>query len=99
MVSFNDDFCNSVSLLTELVQTEGSSEVYPTSSAMPEPDRELLCSTFSPEGRLFQVEYSLEAIKLGSTAIGVSAFSDEMCCDNGGIQRKLRKECGAGKQW
>jgi 20S proteasome subunit alpha 5 len=29
------------------------------------------CSTFSPEGRLFQVEYSLEAIKLGSTAIGV----------------------------
>lgn len=28
-------------------------------------------SIFSPEGRLFQVEYSLEAIKLGSTAIGV----------------------------
>lgn len=28
-------------------------------------------STFSPEGRLFQVEYSLEAIKLGTTAIGV----------------------------
>ena len=29
-------------------------------------------STFSPEGRLFQVEYPLEAIKLGSTAIGVA---------------------------
>lgn len=31
-------------------------------------------STFSPEGRLFQVEYSLEAIKLGSTAIGVGIY-------------------------
>lgn len=33
---------------------------------------------FSPDGRLFQVEYAIEAVKRGTTAIGIK--SSEGCC-------------------
>lgn len=42
-------------------------------------------NTFSPEGRLFQVEYSLEAIKLGSTAIGVTTSSGTIL----GVEKRI----------
>jgi 20S proteasome alpha/beta subunit len=37
-------------------------------------------NTFSPEGRLFQVEYAIEAIKLGSTAIGLQTNEGCILC-------------------
>lgn len=41
-------------------------------------------NTFSPEGRLFQVEYAIEAIKLGSTSVGL--------CVNDGIILAVEKK-------
>ncbi|XP_063931596.1 uncharacterized protein LOC135143630 [Zophobas morio] len=37
-------------------------------------------NTFSPEGRLFQVEYAIEAIKLGTTAIGIKTTEGVLLC-------------------
>lgn len=30
-------------------------------------------NTFSPDGRIFQIEYAIEAVKIGATAIGIKA--------------------------
>ena len=59
-------------------------------------------NTFSPEGRLFQVEYAIEAIKFGTTAIGIMTpeGKDSLVC----IQRRsncshltgLPFRCGLG---
>merc|ERR1712023_256769 len=37
-------------------------------------------NTFSPEGRLFQVEYAISAVKLGSTAIGIRTSEGTILC-------------------
>merc|ERR1712012_645064 len=56
----------SLTKLLRLHLTKKDSKMFLTRS---EYDRSV--NTFSPEGRLFQVEYAIEAIKLGSTAIGI----------------------------
>jgi len=46
-------------------------------------------NTFSPEGRLFQVEYALEAIKLGSTAIGIQTQEGVLLAVEKRLESKL----------
>lgn len=46
-------------------------------------------NTFSPEGRLFQVEYALEAIKLGSTALGIATNEGVLLAVEKRIESKL----------
>jgi 20S proteasome subunit alpha 5 len=46
-------------------------------------------NTFSPEGRLFQVEYALEAIKLGSTAIGIQTNEGILLAVEKRVESKL----------
>jgi 20S proteasome subunit alpha 5 len=62
----------------------GFAEAYiATMSFMSRSEYDRGVNTFSPEGRLFQVEYAIEAIKLGSTAIGV--------CTNEGVVLAVEK--------
>lgn len=37
-------------------------------------------TTFSPDGRLFQVEYAMEAISHAGAALGILAKDGGMCC-------------------
>ena len=36
-------------------------------------------NTFSPEGRLFQVEYAMEAVKQGSACLGIRSNNAAVC--------------------
>lgn len=46
-------------------------------------------NTFSPEGRLFQVEYAIEAIKLGTTAVGMQTAEGVVLAVEKRISSKL----------
>jgi len=46
-------------------------------------------NTFSPEGRLFQVEYAIEAIKLGTTALGLQTSEGVVLAVEKRISSKL----------
>ncbi|SNX87900.1 probable PUP2 - 20S proteasome subunit (alpha5) [Melanopsichium pennsylvanicum] len=46
-------------------------------------------NTFSPEGRLFQVEYALEAIKLGSATVGIATTEGVVLGVEKRVQSKL----------
>lgn len=56
-------------------------------------------NTFSPEGRLFQVEYAIEAIKLGSTAIGVRTNEGVVLAVEKRVTSKLIEPSSIEKIW
>ena len=54
-------------------------------------------NTFSPEGRLFQVEYAIEAIKLGSTALAISTKHGIVLAVEKRITSPLMEPCSMDK--
>lgn len=46
-------------------------------------------NTFSPEGRIFQIEYAIEAIKLGSTSLGIQTSEGVLIAAEKRLQSKL----------
>jgi proteasome alpha subunit len=59
--------------------------MYPRSSAAY--DRAI--TVFSPDGRLFQVEYAREAVKRGSTAVGILFKNGGLLATDKGVRTKL----------
>lgn len=54
-------------------------------------------NTFDPQGRLFQVEYAIKAIKLGSTAIGIQTSKGVVLAVEKRIQSKLLESSSVKK--
>lgn len=57
------------------LQVTSTSHTQPAAMYLTRSEYDRGVNTFSPEGRLFQVEYAIEAIKLGSTAVGLQTKS------------------------
>ncbi len=56
-------------------------------------------NTFSPEGRLFQVEYALEAIKLGSATVGIATKEGVVLGVEKRVQSKLLESSPSRRSW
>lgn len=54
-------------------------------------------NTFSPEGRIFQIEYAMEAIQLGSTSIGIQTAEGVLIAAEKRIQSPLVDPASCGK--
>ena len=74
---------------------------------LPPPPRALLrrseydqgVNTFSPDGRLFQVEYAIEAIKLGTTAVGIQTSEGVVLAVEKRLASKLIEPSSIEKIW